>query len=66
MGLGVGALLADQAPVRESGPGRTASTGAGLICTHHLHLPLYGGGLSDVILNVAWTPAAVRAAPQAT
>jgi membrane-associated phospholipid phosphatase len=33
-----------------SGHASTAFAGAGLICVHHAHLPLYGGGLPDGIV----------------
>ncbi|AUX46852.1 uncharacterized protein SOCE26_083610 [Sorangium cellulosum] len=45
-----------------SGHTLMATTGAGLICAHHLHLPLYGGGWPDhVACGVALTAAGVQA-----
>lgn len=32
-----------------SGHAAIAATGAGLTCAHHLNLPLYGGGASDIL-----------------
>ena len=32
-----------------SGHTSIAATGAGLVCAHHEHLPLYGGGLGDTL-----------------
>jgi membrane-associated phospholipid phosphatase len=31
-----------------SGHSAITATGAGLVCAHHTHLPLYGGGIADV------------------
>jgi PAP2 superfamily protein len=50
-----------------SGHTTIAFTGAGLICAHHLNLPLYGGGAPDVIacitaLTAATTAGALRVA----
>lgn len=36
-----------------SGHTTIAFTGAGLMCAHHLHLPLYGGGAPDTVTCVA-------------
>ncbi len=36
-----------------SGHTTIAFTGAGLVCAHHLHLPLYGGGAPDTVACVA-------------
>jgi len=44
-----------------SGHTTMAFTGAGLICAHHLHLPLYGGGAPDTLTCVAALGAASAA-----
>lgn len=43
--------------------GHTASAfgGAGLVCAHHAHLPLYGGGIQDVLVCVAASAMATTA-----
>jgi len=50
-----------------SGHTTIAFTGAGLICAHHLNLPLYGGGAPDIVacitaLTAASTAGALRVA----
>lgn len=41
-----------------SGHTAIAFTGAGLICAHHTHLPLYGGGAPDIAVCIAGLAAA--------
>jgi membrane-associated phospholipid phosphatase len=41
-----------------SGHTAIAFTGAGLICAHHTHLPLYGGGAPDMAMCIAGLAAA--------
>ncbi|HEV8549343.1 MAG TPA: phosphatase PAP2 family protein, partial [Polyangiaceae bacterium] len=44
-----------------SGHTTIAFTGAGLICAHHQHLPLYGGGAPDLLACIAALGAATTA-----
>lgn len=50
-----------------SGHASLTSTSAGLVCAHHEHLPLYGGGVADLAaclgsISVAMSTAALRVA----
>ncbi|WP_437288517.1 phosphatase PAP2 family protein [Sorangium sp. So ce406] len=45
-----------------SGHSSTAFTAAGLMCSHHAHLPLYGGGAPDALACVASLGAATAVA----
>lgn len=45
-----------------SGHSSTAFTAAGLVCTHHAHLPLYGGGARDALACAASLASAVAVA----
>ncbi|WP_437734648.1 phosphatase PAP2 family protein [Sorangium sp. So ce1335] len=45
-----------------SGHSSTAFTAAGLMCSHHMHLPLYGGGAPDALACAASLGAAAAVA----
>ena len=50
-----------------SGHTLMAFTGAGLICAHHTHLPLYGGGIADgAACALGLTGASIQAATRLT